>query len=157
MEEKKDLNLTQKSLLFKMIDMMDLLFWLSPTKTCGFTDLLLKSAAAFTSLRAAWFQLLTTDIFLYRKICSFPSAVCRLILISQNRASASSSFCGSFMLYKVFFFFLFYFNKNGRSGISVEVGSRGFTAQSLWKMLTALGIAGREREAAVHRLGYAAK
>lgn len=39
----------------------------------------------------------------------------------------------------------------------VEVGCRGFPAQSAWKTLTALGIAGRERKAAVRRLGEAAE
>lgn len=39
----------------------------------------------------------------------------------------------------------------------VEVGCRGFPAQSVWKTLTASGITGRERKAAVHRLGEAAE
>ncbi|XP_026059304.1 uncharacterized protein LOC113043970 [Carassius auratus] len=37
----------------------------------------------------------------------------------------------------------------------IEVRCRGFPAQSVWKTLTALGIAGRERKAAVRRLGEA--
>ncbi|XP_057673103.1 uncharacterized protein LOC130904394 [Corythoichthys intestinalis] len=39
----------------------------------------------------------------------------------------------------------------------MEVGCRGFPAQSVWKTLTALGIAGRERRAAIRRLGEAAE
>ncbi|XP_068595260.1 retrovirus-related Pol polyprotein from type-1 retrotransposable element R2 [Brachionichthys hirsutus] len=39
----------------------------------------------------------------------------------------------------------------------VEVGCRGFPAQSVWKMLTALGIIGRERRKAIRRLEEAAE
>lgn len=39
----------------------------------------------------------------------------------------------------------------------VEVGCRGFPAQSVWKTLTALGLAGRERKVAIRRLGEAAE
>ena len=39
----------------------------------------------------------------------------------------------------------------------VEVGCRGFPAQSVWNTLTALGISGRERKTAVRRLGEAAE
>ena len=39
----------------------------------------------------------------------------------------------------------------------VEVGSRGFPAQSMWRMLTALGIVGRERKQAIQAVGSAAE
>lgn len=39
----------------------------------------------------------------------------------------------------------------------VEVGCRGFPAQSVWNTLTALGIRGRERKAAARRVGEAAE
>lgn len=39
----------------------------------------------------------------------------------------------------------------------LEVRCRGFTAQSMWKMLTALRTAGRERKKVVCRLGEAAE
>ncbi|XP_053391723.1 uncharacterized protein LOC128554473 [Mercenaria mercenaria] len=39
----------------------------------------------------------------------------------------------------------------------VEVGSRGFPAQSLWRMLGALGIKGKVRKATAHAVGKAAE
>jgi len=39
----------------------------------------------------------------------------------------------------------------------VEVGCRGFPAQSTWKLLTAVGVTGRARKTAVHRIGEAAE
>ena len=39
----------------------------------------------------------------------------------------------------------------------VEVGCRGFPAQSAWKMFGALGVKGRARKAAVHALAKAAE
>ena len=39
----------------------------------------------------------------------------------------------------------------------VEVGCRGFPAQSVWRMLTAIGITGRERKTAARRMGEAAE
>ena len=39
----------------------------------------------------------------------------------------------------------------------VEVGCRGFPAQSVWKFLTAVGLTGRERKKAVRKLGEAAE
>jgi len=39
----------------------------------------------------------------------------------------------------------------------VEVGCRGFPAQSVWRMLTALGMTGKERKAAARRMGEAAE
>ncbi|KAL7888874.1 hypothetical protein AOLI_G00038480 [Acnodon oligacanthus] len=38
----------------------------------------------------------------------------------------------------------------------VEVGCRGFPAQSVWRMLTAIGMMGKERKAAARRMGEAA-
>ncbi|XP_066304530.1 uncharacterized protein [Branchiostoma lanceolatum] len=38
----------------------------------------------------------------------------------------------------------------------IEIGCRGFPAQSVWKMMTALGIAGKDRKAAIRRMGEAA-
>lgn len=49
-------------------------------------------------------------------------------------------------------------DKGGQTWLfPVEVGCRGFPAQSVWRMLTALGIAGRERKTAARRLGEAAE
>ncbi len=39
----------------------------------------------------------------------------------------------------------------------VEVGCRGFPAQSVWRMLTAIGVTGKERKTAAHRMGEAAE
>ena len=39
----------------------------------------------------------------------------------------------------------------------VEVGCRGFPAQSVWRMLTAIGVTGRERKTAARRMGEAAE
>lgn len=39
----------------------------------------------------------------------------------------------------------------------VEVGCRGFPAQSVWKLLTAVGVIGSERNKGVQRLGEAAE
>lgn len=39
----------------------------------------------------------------------------------------------------------------------VEVGCRGFPAQSVWKMLTVLGIAGKEGRTSARRLGKLAE
>lgn len=39
----------------------------------------------------------------------------------------------------------------------VEVSCRGFPAQSVWRMLTAIGITGRERKTAARRIGEAAE
>ncbi|RXN07805.1 hypothetical protein ROHU_035438 [Labeo rohita] len=39
----------------------------------------------------------------------------------------------------------------------VEVGCRGFPAQSVWRMLTAIGVRGRERKMTVRRMGEAAE
>ncbi|XP_030008310.1 uncharacterized protein LOC115431800 [Sphaeramia orbicularis] len=39
----------------------------------------------------------------------------------------------------------------------VEVGCRGFPAQSVWRMLTAIGVTGRERKMAARRMGEAAE
>ncbi|XP_076155592.1 uncharacterized protein LOC143138965 [Alosa pseudoharengus] len=39
----------------------------------------------------------------------------------------------------------------------VEVGCRGFPAKSMWSVLTALGISGKERKTAVRRIGEAAE
>ncbi|RXN28661.1 reverse transcriptase [Labeo rohita] len=39
----------------------------------------------------------------------------------------------------------------------VEVGCRGFPAQSVWRMLTAIGVMGRERKMTVRRMGEAAE
>lgn len=39
----------------------------------------------------------------------------------------------------------------------MEVGCRGFPAQSVWLVLTTLGVAGRDRKAAVRRIGEAAE
>ncbi|XP_066299893.1 uncharacterized protein [Branchiostoma lanceolatum] len=39
----------------------------------------------------------------------------------------------------------------------IEIGCRGFPAQSVWKMMTALGIAGKDRKTAIRRMGEAAE
>ncbi|XP_066271283.1 uncharacterized protein [Branchiostoma lanceolatum] len=39
----------------------------------------------------------------------------------------------------------------------IEIGCRGFPAQSVWKMMTALGIAGKDRKVAIRRMGEAAE
>ncbi|XP_019642873.1 PREDICTED: uncharacterized protein LOC109484090 [Branchiostoma belcheri] len=39
----------------------------------------------------------------------------------------------------------------------VEVGCRGFPAQSVWKLFTAIGVKGKERKVAVRKLGEAAE
>ena len=39
----------------------------------------------------------------------------------------------------------------------VEIGTRGFAAQSLWKMLAAIGLKSKERRAAIRKLGLAAE
>ena len=39
----------------------------------------------------------------------------------------------------------------------VEVGCRGFPAQSVWRMFTAIGLGGRERKMAARRMGEAAE
>lgn len=39
----------------------------------------------------------------------------------------------------------------------VEVGCRGFPAQSVWSMLTAIGMTGKERKTAARRMGEAAE
>lgn len=39
----------------------------------------------------------------------------------------------------------------------VEVGARGFPAQSVWKLLQRLGMTGREKRTAVRRLGETAE
>ena len=41
--------------------------------------------------------------------------------------------------------------------LTVEMGSRGFPAQSMWKMFSALGITGVKRRTAVMRLSRTAE
>ena len=39
----------------------------------------------------------------------------------------------------------------------MEIGARGFPAQSLWKMLSGLGVKGQERQKAIKKLNLTAE